>query len=67
MMELEQVPSWMDPIIAYLKNDKLHENKTKTQILKLKATRYVIYDDKLYGRGYSMSLLKWWHPLKQTI
>ena len=48
----------MDPIIAYLKNGKLPENKIKARILRLKAARYVIYDDKLYRRDYSMSLLK---------
>ena len=29
IIELEQEPSWMDPIIAYLKNSKLLENKTE--------------------------------------
>ena len=57
-MELTREPSWMDPIIAYLKNDELSEKKTKAHILQLKAARYVLYDDKLYRRGYSMPLLK---------
>ena len=52
----------MDPIIAYLKKGELLKNKTKARILRLKATRYVIYDDKLYRRGYSMSLLKCMTP-----
>ena len=56
-MELEQEPSWMDSIIAYLKTCELPENKTKARILRLKAARYVIYDDKLYRRGYLMPLL----------
>ena len=44
-MELEQEPSWMDPIIAYLKNDELLENKIEARILRLKVARCVIYDD----------------------
>ena len=48
----------MDPIIAYLKNDELPEEKTEALILRLKAALYVLYDDKLYRRGYSMPLLK---------
>ena len=48
----------MDPIVAYLKTEKLLENKTEARILRLKAARYVIYDNKLYNRGYSMPLLK---------
>ena len=57
-MDLKQEPSWMHPIIAYLKNDELPKNKTKSRVLRLKVARYVIYDNKLYRRGYSMPLLK---------
>ena len=54
----------MDPIILYLKNDELPKGKTEAQVLRLKATRYVLYDDKLYRRGYSMPLLKCVPPSK---
>ena len=46
----------MDHIVAYLKIGEHPEDKTEAQILQLKAARYVLYDDKLYRRGYSMSL-----------
>ena len=58
VMELEHKPSWMDTIVAYLKSRELPENKMEARVLRLKATRYVIYDDKLYKGGYSMPLLK---------
>ena len=48
----------MDRIVAYLKTDELYENKIEARILKLKAACYVIYDNKLYRKGYSMPLLK---------
>ena len=48
----------MDPIIAYLKTGEQPEDKTEARILRLKTTRYVLYDDKLYRRGYFMPLLK---------
>ena len=64
IMELEQDPSWMDPIITYLKTSKLLENKTKARILRLRATCSVIYDDKLYRRSYLMSLHKCVTPSK---
>ena len=48
----------MDLIIAYLRNSELPEGKIEAHILRLKATRYVLYDDKLYRRGCSMPLLK---------
>ena len=58
IMELVREPSWMDSIIAYLKYGELPEEKTEARILRLKAARYVLYNDKLYRRGYSMPLLK---------
>ena len=48
----------MDPIVAYLKIGEQPEDKTESHILWLKATRYVLYNDKLYRRGYFMPLLK---------
>ena len=56
VIELVQEPSWMGLIIAYLKNSELPKGKTKAQILRLKVARYVLYDGKLYRRGYSMPL-----------
>ena len=44
IMELTQEPSWMDPIVVYLKNDEHPEDKTEARILRLKAARYVLYD-----------------------
>ena len=58
VMELDHEPSWMDHIVTYLKNRKLPENKTEARVLRLKAARYIIYDDKLYRIGYSMPLLR---------
>ena len=58
IMELVQEPSWMDPIVAYLKNGQVPEDKTEAHTIRLNATRYVLYEDKLYWRGYSMLLLK---------
>ena len=57
-MKLTQEPLWIEPIIAYLRNDELPKRKTKACILRLKATRYILYHDKLYRRGYLMPLLK---------
>ena len=58
IMELTQKPSWMDPIVMYLKTGEQPEDKTKAHILQLKVACYVLYEDKLYRRGYSMPLLK---------
>ena len=58
MFSFDAQTSWMDPIVAYLKISELPRNKTEAMILRIKTARYVIYNDKLYRRGYSMSLLK---------
>ena len=57
-MELHQEPSWIDPTLAYLKIDELPEEKIEAKVLTVKVSRYVVYGDKLYRRGYSMSLLR---------
>ena len=49
-------------MVSYLENGELSENKTEARISILKATHYVIYDDKLYRSGYSMLLLKYVTP-----
>ena len=54
----------MDPIIAYLKNGELPEEKMEARILRLKAAHYVLYDDKLFRRGYSMPLMKCVLPME---
>ena len=64
VMELTQEPSWMDLIITYLRNDELPERKMEARIMRLKAACYVLNDDKLHRRGYSMPLLKCIPPIK---
>ena len=54
----------MDPIIAYLKNSELPKEKIEAHILRLKAARYVLYDDKWYRRAYSMPFLKCILPME---
>ena len=47
--------SWMSPIYSFLKNGSSPDDK---KVLRLKSGRYVIYDDKLYRRGFSLPLQK---------
>ena len=48
----------MTLIIQYLKNGVLPEHKNKARLLRLKATRYILYNEKLNRRGFSTLLLK---------
>ena len=50
--------SWMDPIMGYLMNGTLPEDKNESKKVRYRATRYVIMDNQLYKRGYSLPLLK---------
>ena len=50
--------SWMTPVIRYLKDGVLPEDKRKAKLLRLKAAHYTMYDDQLYKRGFLTSLLK---------
>ena len=48
----------MTPIVQYFKDGQLPEAKSKARLLRLKASRYILYDRQLYRRGFSTPLLK---------
>ena len=50
--------TWMTPINWYLKDDHLPEDKKQARLLRLKAAIYILYDERLYRRGFSTLLLK---------
>lgn len=56
-MPVHQKPTWMDPIMKYLQDGELPENKDDTKRLRMKVARYIIYDGKLYRRSFSSPLL----------
>ncbi|XP_074327587.1 uncharacterized protein LOC141665500 [Apium graveolens] len=51
-------PIWMTPILAYIKEGMLPDEKNEARRAKYKAARYAIYDGILYRRGFSVPLLK---------
>ena len=50
--------NWMAPVIQYLKDSILPEDKRKARLLRLKVARYMLYDDQLYKKGFLTPLLK---------
>ena len=49
-------PSWMDPLVAFLKNEALPKDKTEVEKVRRKAPRFWLSEDqKLYKRSCSGS------------
>jgi hypothetical protein len=57
------VASWMDPLIAYLRNDQLPEDRKEADIVKRKAPGYWLSKEgSLYKRSFSGPYLLYVHP-----
>ena len=59
--EVQQVESrgnWMTPIISYLKDERLPEEKDEVRKLRVRSARYVLMDEVLYKRGFSQPYLR---------
>ncbi|XP_074363093.1 uncharacterized protein LOC141703467 [Apium graveolens] len=54
-------PTWMTSVLAYIREGSLPDEKNEARRIKYKAARYVIYDEILYRRGFSVPLLKCIH------
>ena len=55
-------PSWMDPLILFLKEDALPEEKSEADKIKRKASRFWLSKDlKLYKRSFSRPYLLCMH------
>ena len=62
VMEIDHEPSWIDPLITYLKDGVLSQDAKEAQKLRNQASRYILYEGKLYKRSYSLPLLKCLRP-----
>ena len=58
MLQIEGDGNWMIPIVSYLKDGRLPEEKNEARKLKVKSARYVLIDEVLYKRGFSQPLLR---------
>ena len=55
-------PSWMDPIVLFLKDDTLPEEKGEANKVRRKASRFWLSkDQKLYKRSFSLRYLLYIH------
>ena len=62
VMEIGHEPSWIDPLVAYLRDRILPHDAKEARKLRNQASRYILYEGKLYKRSYSLPLLKCLRP-----
>ena len=56
-------PSWMDPLVLFLKHDTLPDDKVEADKIRRKASRFWLSEDsKLYRRSFSGPYLLCVHP-----
>ena len=61
-MEISHEPSWIDPLVAYLKDGVLPPDAKEARKLRNQASQYILYEGKLWKRSYSLPLLKYLRP-----
>ena len=58
VQQIENEGNWMTPIVTYLKDRRLPEEKDKAKKVRVKSARYVLMDKVLYKRGFSQPYLR---------
>ena len=61
LSEIQQVEgeeNWMTPIVIYLKDGRLPEDKDEVRRLRIKDAKYVLIDKVLYKMGFSQPYLR---------
>ncbi|XP_077250484.1 uncharacterized protein LOC143889954 [Tasmannia lanceolata] len=59
---IDHEPSWMDPIIQYLKDGTLPEDRKEARRITVKSALYILKGEVLYKRSFSWPLLKCLRP-----
>ncbi|XP_022864755.1 uncharacterized protein LOC111384672 [Olea europaea var. sylvestris] len=58
VMWVERTPTWMQPIITYLKDQVLPANKDEAYKLRRRSAHFLFIDDVLYKKSFSSQLLQ---------
>ena len=58
VQQVESTGNWMTPIISYLKEGQLLEEKDKARKLRVRSAKYVLMDEILYKGGFSQPYLR---------
>ena len=60
--QIDGVANWTTPIMSYLRNRVLPEDKEEARKLRVSATKFVLMDEVLYKRGFSQPYLRCLNP-----
>jgi len=58
MQEIGSKSNWTTPLVSYLRNGMLPNEKDAARKLKVQASRFVLIKDVLYKRGFSRPYLR---------
>ena len=50
--------NWMTPIVTYLRNGRLLEERDEARKLRIRSAKYVLIEEVLYKRGFSQPYLR---------
>ena len=64
VLQAEAEPSWIDPIFRYLAEGSLPPDREEAWKHRIRASRFIILEGKLYKRGFSQPLLRCLLPSK---
>ena len=66
VLKIKEQDESMNPIVRYLKEGWFRENKTEARKIQIRAAHFVIIDDVLYRRGYSLPYLRPYRRMHTT-
>ena len=55
---VQSISSWMDPILAYIRDGKLLPDPSEARKIKVRSSKFTILNDELYMRGVFPTLLE---------
>ena len=64
IMQADLEPSWIDPILHYLQDDTLPTDRDEAKKLRRLAPQYLVYEEKLYKKSFTLPLLRCIRPSK---
>ena len=64
VQQIENKGNWMTPIVTYLKEGRLLEEKDEARKVRVKSARYVLINEVLYKMGFSQPYLRCLGPEK---